>query len=146
MYKDTWRIFADHRWLGTGLGTMQFVYSRYESRYDGYIVDHAHNDYLELLADTGIAGGFCGIAFIVLLFRQGFSNLREATTSFSVAFHSATLAACSGLLLHSGVDFNLHIPSNALLFFLIAFTGSSPLPDQKREVRFAACSPPDEHC
>lgn len=131
MYKDTWRIFADHRWLGTGLGTLQFVYSRYESRYDGYMVDHAHNDYLELLADTGIAGGFCGIAFIVLLFKQGFLNIREATTSFSVAFHSAALAACSGLLLHSAVDFNLHIPSNALLFFLIAFTGSSPIPNPK---------------
>jgi len=131
MYKDTWRIFVDHPWIGTGLGTLQFVYPRYESRYDGYVVDHAHNDYLELLADTGVAGGFCGIAFLVLLFRQGFLNLRSATTPFGVAFHSGGLAACSGLLLHSAVDFNLHIPSNALLFFLIAFTGSSPLPGHK---------------
>jgi len=133
LYKDTWRIFADHHWMGTGLGTLQSVYPRYESRYDGYIVDHAHNDYLELLADTGIAGGLCGIAFIVVLFGQGFANLRKATTPFGVAFHSAALTACSGLLLHSAVDFNLHIPSNALLFLLIAFTGSSLVPERRAE-------------
>lgn len=138
MYKNTWRIFMDHRWMGTGLGTLQSVYPRYESYYDGYIVDHAHNDYLELLADTGIAGGFCGIAFLVLLFKQGSANLRAATTRFASAFYSGALAACAGFLFHSAVDFNLHIPSNALLFFLIAFAASSSIPGPKGENRAVA--------
>ncbi len=126
MYQDTFWIFADHPWLGTGLGTLQFIYPRYESQYDGYIVDHAHNDYLEVLADTGIAGGFCGFVFLLLLFGQGNSNLLGAATPFARAFYVGALTACSGFLLHSVVDFNLHIPSNASLFFLIAFTASCP--------------------
>jgi O-antigen ligase len=125
MYADTWRIFLDHPWVGTGLGTLQFVYPRYETRYDGYIVDHTHNDYLELLSDTGVVGGICGFFFILFLFRQGFSNLRNTLAPFGGAFYCGALAACAGFLVHSVVDFNLHIPSNALLFFLIAFTASS---------------------
>jgi len=127
IYRDTWRIFLEHRWIGTGLGTLEAVFPRYESFYDGAIVDHAHNDYLELLADTGIAGGACGLLFIALLFRRGLSNLQQAVTPLLSAFYGGALAACAGFLLHSAVDFNLHIPSNALLFFLLAFLACSPV-------------------
>ncbi len=139
MFNDTWRIFLDHPWLGTGLGTLEFVYPRYESRYDGSIVDHTHNDYLEILADTGIAGGLCAFFFILFLFRQGFSNLRQATTPFGSAFYSGALSACTSFLLHSLVDFNLHIPSNALLFFLIAFAAGAP---QVKAVKTTLLTPP----
>ena len=57
MRRDTWKIFVDHPWTGTGLGTLQVVYPPYETDYDGRIVNHTHNDYLEALAETGIAGG-----------------------------------------------------------------------------------------
>lgn len=127
MYTDTWRIFQDHPWMGTGLGTLEFVYSRYESYYDGSSVNHTHNDYLELLADTGIAGGACGMAFLVVLFRKSFSNALHAANPASGAFCCGGLAASAGFLLHSLVDFNLHITSNALLFFLIAFTTSASI-------------------
>ena len=78
MDEDTWRIFLDHSWTGTGLGTLIAVYPRYESFYNGTIEDHAHNDFLELLADTGLIGGLCGAFFIGVLFRQGFVNFRIA--------------------------------------------------------------------
>src|ERR1700730_537433 len=51
MRQDAWRIFRDHPWTGTGLGTLPMVFPAYESLYDGKIVNHAHNDYLEMLAD-----------------------------------------------------------------------------------------------
>jgi O-antigen ligase len=130
MCKDTGRIFLDHFWLGTGLGTLPFVYPRYESYYDGFIVNHAHDGYLELLADTGIVGGFCGIAFLVILFRQAASHLRCVVGSTDAAFYSGALAVCAGFLAHSAVDFNLHIPSNALLFFVAAFMGGASPPPQ----------------
>ena len=120
MFKDTLRIFLDHRWIGTGLGTLQTVYPRYESYYDGAIVTHAHNDYLELLSDTGLAGGMCGLAFVVILFWRGIQNWRAAESPSSRSFCAGAVAACGGMLLHSLVDFNLHIPSNALLFLVLA--------------------------
>jgi O-antigen ligase len=120
MDEDTWRIFLDHPWTGTGLGTLIAVYPRYESFYNGTIIDHAHNDFLELLADTGLIGGLCGAFFIGVLFRQRFVNFRIAIGGVERALIVGPLVACLGLLLHSLVDFNLHIPSNALIFLLLA--------------------------
>jgi O-antigen ligase len=125
MYRDTWQIFLHHPWAGTGLGTLAAVYPRYESYYDGMIVEHAHNDYLELLADTGLVGGLCGLAFVVLLFQQGLANLRSAEGRLGRASCAGSMAACAGLLMHSLVDFNLHIPSNALIFVLLASVATS---------------------
>ena len=52
MRADTWRLFLDHPAIGTGLGTFEMVFPRYDSLYDGKVVNHAHNDYLEGLAET----------------------------------------------------------------------------------------------
>ena len=134
MYRDTWHIFVRHPWVGTGLGTLIEVYPRYASFYDGLIVDHAHNDYLELLADTGVVGGLCGLAFIVLLFWRGLVHLRSPGDRLRHAIHAGSLAACTGLLLHSLVDFNLHIPANALIFLLLAALATSEIGRPTREI------------
>ncbi len=127
MYRDTWRIFLDHPWTGTGLGTLVTVYPRYASFYNGKTVDHAHNDFLELLAETGVIGGLCGLSFIVLLFWRGFGNLQLARGAGARAIVAGPLVACVGLLLHSLLDFNLHIPSNALIFLLLAMVASAEM-------------------
>jgi O-antigen ligase len=125
IYSDTWRIVRDHPWDGTGLGTLETVFPRYESYYDGLVVDHAHNDYLELLADTGLIGGMCLLGFVALLAWRALSNLRGASGPDCRSLYSGALAGCAGLLLQSFVDFNLHIPSNALLFLLLAAMATS---------------------
>src|SRR5467141_2675466 len=120
MRRDTWQIFLHHPVTGTGLGTLQIVYPLYESLYDGKIVNHSHNDYLEALAETGILGGLCCAWFLGVLFSESLRRLRQLNNSFAAAVQLSGLVACSGFLVHSLVDFNLHIPSNALLFFLLA--------------------------
>ncbi len=126
--KDSWRIFLDHPLMGTGLGTLESVYPRYESSYDGKVVNHTHNDYVEALADTGVIGGLCCLAFLVGLFYLVRTNLDSEQGLFIRAVHIGALVACVGLLVHSLVDFNLHIPSNALLFLLQASLASSSMP------------------
>jgi len=129
LYEDTWRIFLEHPLAGTGLGTLVAVYPRYASFYNGRTVDHAHNDYLELLSDTGILGGVCGLSFIGLLFWRGMAGLQFAGGHFARAMIAGSLAACSGLLLHSLVDFNLHIPSNILIFLLLSCIATADWPN-----------------
>jgi O-antigen ligase len=126
MFRGTLHVFLDHPIVGSGLGTLVAVYPRYETGYDGRVVDHAHNDYVEILADTGIFGGFCCVAFLWILFREARRNFELEQGHFSRALHAGAITAVSGLLLHSFVDFNLHIPSNALLFLLQAYLASSP--------------------
>jgi O-antigen ligase len=128
MRRDTWRIFVDHPWMGTGLGTLQIVFPPYETLYDGRIVNHAHNDYLEALAETGIAGGLCCALYLGLLLFHSWQQLSVGNASFAAVLNLSGLVACSGFLVHSLVDFNLHLPANAQLFFLVATLATSIIP------------------
>jgi len=133
MRHGAWRIFLDHPVLGTGLGTFETVYPPYETLYDGKVVDHAHNDYLETLAETGIAGGLCCAWFIGLLLVAGLRSLQEPNISFASALRLAGLTGCCGVLVHSLVDFNLHIPANATFFFFMALLASSTMASARSE-------------
>jgi O-antigen ligase len=126
MLQGTWRIFLDHPIAGTGLGTLQEVFPLYETIYDGLIVNHSHNDYAEVLAETGVIGGLCGLAFLVLLAWTGWKNIVAEKEVMNLAYQAGALVACFGLLVHATVDFNFHIPSNALIFLLQAALATSP--------------------
>ncbi|GAC1623861.1 MAG: hypothetical protein PVS2B2_03850 [Candidatus Acidiferrum sp.] len=127
MRSDTWHIFLDHPVVGTGLGSLQTVFPAYESRYDGKIVNHTHNDYLEALAETGIAGGLCFAWFLGILFVESLRRLQNLRNSFASALHLSGFVACCGILVHGLVDFNLHIPANALLFYLMAYLATAEI-------------------
>lgn len=127
MFRGAARIFFDHPIKGCGLGALVAVYPRYETVYSGKLVDHVHNDYIEALAETGILGGLCGLAFLWLLYREARKNFTAEQGHFSRAIHAGAIVAVSGLLVHSLVDFNLHIPSNALFFLVQAFLAASPV-------------------
>ena len=128
MLHGTWRIFLDHPVVGTGLGTLQEVFPLYETIYDGAIVNHSHNDYAELLAETGLIGGLCGLTFLSLLAWTGWKNLIAERQVTCLAFRAGALVACFGLLVHATVDFNFHIPSNALFFLLQGALATCPAP------------------
>ena len=127
MRRDTWRIFVEHPWMGTGLGTLQIVFPAYDTLYDGRIVNHAHNDYLEALAETGIAGGLCCALYLGLLLFHSAQQLSRGHASFAAVLNLSGLVACAGFLVHSVVDFNLHLPANAQLFFLVATLATSTI-------------------
>jgi O-antigen ligase len=120
MARGTWHLFLDHPLLGTGLGTIQVAYPPYETLYDGKVVNHSHNDYLEAIAETGVLGGFCCAWFLAVLLIESKRRLMQRDSAFASALQLAAMVGCCGFLVHSLVDFNLHIPANALLFFLVA--------------------------
>ena len=127
MRVDTWHIFLDHPLMGTGLGTLQMVFPPYDTLYDGKIVNHSHNDYLEALAETGVLGGLCCAWFLGVLLLESLRGLAKFGSSFGASLNLSGLVGCSGLLVHSLVDFNLHIPANAMLFVVAAFLATTRL-------------------
>ena len=126
MFRGAAHIFLDHPIKGSGLGTLVDVFPSYENAYDGRLIDHVHNDYIEGLAETGLLGGLCGAVFLWRLYREGRKNFMTDQGHFSRGLHAAAIMAVCGLLLHSFVDFNLQIPANALLFLLQAYLVTSP--------------------
>lgn len=127
MRRGAWHIFLDHPVAGTGLGTLQIVYPPYETLYDAKIVNHAHNDYLEALAETGALGGLCCAWFLGILLLKSFSLFRQRDFSFPGTLQLSGMVACAGFLVHALVDFNFHIPSNLFLFFLMAHLATTEI-------------------
>lgn len=136
MFRGAVHVFLEHPISGCGLGTIVAAYPRYETVYDGKVVDHVHDDYIEELAETGVLGGLCGLAFLWVLFRDARKAFEAEQGHFSRGLHVGAIVALSGILLHTFVDFNLHIPSNALLFILSAFIATSaPLASEASKTR-----------
>jgi hypothetical protein len=63
-----------------------------------------------------------------LLFWMGWNILISDQEKRNFAYHVGALVACLGLLVHATVDFNFHIPSNALIFLLQAVLATSVFP------------------
>ncbi|HEV7868372.1 MAG TPA: O-antigen ligase family protein [Chthoniobacteraceae bacterium] len=117
---------------GTGAGT-HLYYGRYFRRPQIQADPvHAHSDYLEILAEYGLIGGIGMAAFILFHLHSGWSSFSRITREElantlsyeplrdnALALDLGAISAVASYLAHSVVDFNLHIPGNALLFAFI---------------------------
>jgi O-antigen ligase len=118
--KDSPAMLLDRPVLGWGLGTFQHVYPQYRSFYTNRVIEHAHNDYLEFLLETGVLG-FAGMLwFVVALLRSGWRQLPQWKTDLTGTVKIGAMAGCVAILVHSLVDFNLQITANAALFYLLS--------------------------
>jgi O-antigen ligase len=112
---------ADHPLLGNGLGTFKETYYLYADRFEPFVVDRVHNDYLELALGLGIpmaASFVLGIALLVLLCVMGVVRRQRRRTYPLAAVGAGVLVG-----LHSVVDFSLQMPAVALLFASILGVG-----------------------
>jgi O-antigen ligase len=131
--RDGLRMFLKRPLLGWGLGTFPIVYPQFRSFYTTFFVNEAHNDYLQLLVETGLAGFLIGAWFLVTVFRQATAKLKNWTETSSGALTAAALLGCIGILVHSALDFNLQIPANAALFYVLcAIAASGTLQESQR--------------
>jgi len=131
--RDCLRMLVKRPFLGWGLGTFPIVYPEFRSFYTTFFVNQAHNDYLQLLVETGLAGFSIAVWFLVLVFRQAAGKLKNWTETASGALTVAALLGCVGILVHSFLDFNLQIPANAALFYVLcAIAASAPLQESQR--------------
>ncbi|MGA1868100.1 MAG: O-antigen ligase family protein [bacterium] len=122
IWRYTSHLIKDFPLMGAGLGTYETVFQQYKpdtftyrlSRYD-----HAHNDYLELIAEVGLSGSiplFLGSVYFLLLLLKKWAKSNNA---FSKGMSLGGIGASFYMSLHSLTDFNLYIPANAMIFFII---------------------------
>lgn|GEM_PF-487009 len=114
-------MIKDFPLLGTGFGTFEEAFERYQSsRFGDRYADYLHNDWLQVFCETGIIGGLLFVGGVILLFIR----LTRATLSrrdvFSRWIATGALTACAAMLMHSFFDYNLYkISSNALTFGIV---------------------------
>ena len=117
--RDTLHMVSKRPVLGWGLGTFGDIYPSFRSFYTNALIDRAHNDYLQLLAETGVAGFAIAIWFLLATLRPALRKIRKWPSDVNGAVSVAAILGISAILVHSFVDFNLQIPANALLFYVL---------------------------
>ncbi len=125
--KDSLKMFLQRPIWGWGLGTFPIVYPRYRSFYTNLFINEAHNDYAQLLTEMGLLGFTFALWFLTGVYRRGLSASQRWQNHWDGTVSLAALIGCTGILLHSFVDFNLQIPANAALFYVLcALAASEP--------------------
>jgi O-antigen ligase len=127
--RDLWtaaeRMWLDHFWWGVGPAHYDYRFREYRPEHVQLQPDRVHNDYLNLLADWGAAGGIIVLAGMAAFaaglwetrkhVRRAEKDLGGRGMSNRFAFFLGAAAGLLALAVHSAVDFNLHIPANAIL-------------------------------
>jgi len=117
--RDAFKMFLQRPVTGWGLGTFPVVYPQFRSFYTNFFVNQAHDDYIQLLVETGLLGFAIMVWFVIALYRQAWRKIGNWTSDVSGAVALACLLGVTGILIHSAVDFNLQIPANAALFYVL---------------------------
>jgi O-antigen ligase len=108
-------IIKEYPLLGSGPGTFKTINTQYQPPGLNKRFVMAHNDYLHLISETGLILIPIITWIFVMLYREALIKIRNS----SRLIRGATLGAITGItsiLVHSIIDFNLHIPANAFLF------------------------------
>jgi O-antigen ligase len=144
IWSDSIPAIGDHIAVGTGVGAFQRVYRQYEdhSAVDRTFVNHAHNDYIEIIMETGIPGILLIAAFFFWWGRRAVPIWRAgALDRYAVA---ASIAS-GAVLIHSLVDYPLRTSAiSAIMAACLAkmarprVTEGSETPDLWASTRHAA--------
>jgi O-antigen ligase len=113
-YRLTMEMASAFPIFGAGAGTYAHVYAMFEEEDLGGVLEHAHNDYLETLAESGAIGGGSLIALAVGALAYAFIRWLGRRDSFVRGVGLGCMAGVAAVLLHSLTDFSLRMPANAV--------------------------------
>ncbi|HLZ28224.1 MAG TPA: O-antigen ligase family protein [Chloroflexota bacterium] len=113
-------MLRDYPWLGVGPDNFRWRFAGYSGVPADNLGIHAHDQYLEALADTGVLGLFTLSWLLVWLVRTALDGVRRVTAAGDWAWRAAILASLSAWLLHALLDdFERFWPAS-VAFWLLA--------------------------
>lgn len=116
--------------VGTGLGSFDSVYPLTEApaQIHATYVNHAHNDYLQILLEMGIVGALLVLAFLIWWVVQVVSIWRSG---LSTHYTRAATIASGALLAHSIVDYPLRTAALSAIFAVCLGMMAQPRREQR---------------
>jgi O-antigen ligase len=116
--------------LGVGFGGFAVGITRFDSSGGKHSLHQAHNDYLEVLASGGIVGFALFGAFGAQVVSRIFRNMKS-TDRFTKSSCFGAAIGIFAVLIHSFVDFGLHIMINALILAVLVVVVAVNRVDEK---------------
>ena len=125
IFATTWKAIQSHWLIGSGLGSFSLTYPAFEAR-DAILavfINHAHNDYLEIFLEVGVAGVALIVVFFILIVR----NFRRSLLAEASALALLTLA------IHTLVDYPLRTMTIGVNFAFFVAVVLSVKPNAQTE-------------
>jgi Flp pilus assembly protein TadD/O-antigen ligase len=130
IWQDTWGLIEDRGLLGVGPGNYEFMLPAYRTvkRHRAWeelignrphMPYHAHNEYLEFWAESGLFGLGAMLWLLGTLLWMGRGFLARQQDRPRRMLTSSCLAGLAATLVHSLFSFNLQDPTSALHFWLL---------------------------
>ena len=142
--RATWEAAQVFWPVGSGLGSYAAVFPRFQPPAITGFVEHAHSDYVQLLMECGLLFVAVALATTALVLARAGQVARRAARQGLGSTERLTVACGLGLLallLHAWVEFNLHIPANAMLGAFLLGSWLRVWPSDGREPRGHAPQP-----
>jgi O-antigen ligase len=78
-------------------------------------IDHAHNDFIEILVEAGFPGLLVMLTVLVLVYRYGLRAVFRAPSRQTASLALGGICGLTAVVVHSLVDFGMRAPAIALL-------------------------------
>ena len=131
IWAASWKMFTAHPIAGVGMGAYWAGITAYHDASGTMTPQEAHNDYLELLSSGGLIGLAIGVFFAIAVYRRAKQNLMSEN-NLQRALCFAALLGLTGVMVHSLVDFGLHMLINALVFLVLIMLATTRITTWRR--------------
>lgn len=117
IWNSAWNMFKDHPVLGVGLGQYK---DNYQKKYISplakeHYLEHAHNNFLQMLAENGIVGFIGFISMFCYIIGHNFKKFLREKNIYSLAICAVTIT----LLLQGFTEFNFGNSAVVKAYWLI---------------------------
>ena len=120
IFTTTFQAIGQFLPLGSGFGTFTNIFPRFQTpELIGYI-NHVHNDYLEWILEGGLVSAAVIVGFGWFYVKRWTQVWYRGTWSTFRFIQVGAGISILLLALHGLVDFNFHIPANAIFFAFLA--------------------------
>ncbi|MFH1416065.1 MAG: O-antigen ligase family protein [Elusimicrobiota bacterium] len=120
IWRDTLKMSAEFPVSGVGLGEFHSVFPEYASAQlleklpkGKFIVNYAHNEFLEVLAETGITGFGIYLWFLFIYYRKFFTTKKPGIMSYGAVF------GATAVLIHSAFSVNMRFAVSSIWAFAL---------------------------
>lgn len=136
--KEIWlatiELIKEYPIFGVGFGAYSIVITKYDKSSGNLALQQAHNDYLEILANGGVISFFLMLVFIILLIKRILPQLKSKSTFRQASCFGASLGIF-GVMLHSMVDFGLHIVINAVILIILIVITAAGIESKSKKIK-----------
>lgn len=107
--------------LGSGIGTFNQVLPRFQGAdLNGMFINRAHNDYLEWVMEGGLVAAVLILGLVVAYLRRWFQVWKRGEWQSFTFVQTGAGIGLFAMMVHTFLDFNLHIPANQIYFAFLA--------------------------